>query len=112
MIEKIATEPGYNEGTHPDMDVRVELYVNDRAEAFILHDKPFAKPLSWLEYDLDQDKMDFVMEDGDVRNFGIPVDPKLKKYLQNSFQVLMVMMDDKSGEPVEGDYYPIIIHRA
>ena len=56
--------------------------------------------------------MDFVMNDGDVRNFGIPVDPKLKKYLQNSFQILMVQMDDKSGDPVEGDYFPIIIHRA
>ena len=112
MIEKIETDPGYNEGTHPDMKIKVEVLVNDRAEAFVLHDKPFKKQLSWLEYDLDEDKLDFVMEDGDVRNFGIPIDPKLKKYLQNAFQVLMIMMDEASGEPIEGDYYPIIIHRA
>lgn len=105
-------QPQYNQATDPDMNMKVELYVNDRAEAFIFHDKPFAKQLSWLEYDLDEDKMDFVMNDGDVRNFGIPVDPKLKKYLQNSFQILMVQMDEESGDPVEGDYFPIIIHRA
>ncbi len=108
----MTNQPQYNKATAPDMDMKVELYVNDRAEAFIFHDKPFTKQLSWLEYDLDEDKMDFVMNDGDVRNFGIPVDPKLKKYLQNSFQILMVQMDDKSGDPVEGDYFPIIIHRA
>jgi threonyl-tRNA synthetase len=115
MIEKIETEPGYNEGIHPDLKIKVELYVNDRAEAIVFYDRPFNKQLSWLEYDLDDDRMDFVMEDGDIRNFGIPIDPKLKKYLQNSHQVLMVKTDDKSGqkiEAVEGEYFPIIIHRA
>ncbi|MCB9996560.1 MAG: hypothetical protein H6869_09010 [Rhodospirillales bacterium] len=112
MTENNTPHAPYNEGTHPDMNMKVELYVNDRAEAFVFHDKPFAKPLAWLEYDLDEDKMDFVMDDGDLRNFGIPVDPKLKKYLQNSFQVLMVQMDEETGEPIEGDYFPIVIHRA
>lgn len=102
----------YNKGTSPDQDLRFELVVNDRAEAFIYHNKSFEKELSWLEYDLDTQKLDFVMEDGDVRDFGIPVDPKLEKYLQNAYQVLMVQMDEKTREPVEGDYYPLIIHRA
>lgn len=102
----------YNRGRNADMDMEVELVVNERAEAMVLHDKPFTKSLSWLEYDLDTSKLDFIMNDGDIRNFGIPVDPKLAKYLQNAFQVLMVHMDKKSGEPVEGDFYPLIIHRA
>lgn len=92
--------------------VNAELVVNDRAEAFVFHDKPFEKTLSWLEFDLDRNKLDFIMDDGDVRNFGIPVDPKLAKYLQNAFQVLMVQMDTETGEPIEGDYFPLIIHRA
>ena len=95
----------------PD-DVKVELVVNDKAEAFVFHNKAFKKKLSWLEYDLDGSKLEFIMNDGDIRNFGIPVDPQLAKYLQNAFQVLMVQMDEATGEPVEGNYYPLIIHRA
>jgi hypothetical protein len=106
------TEPRFNEGVSPDMDLKVELVVNDRAEAFVFHNKPFKKKMSWLEYDLESHKLDFIMNDGDIRNFGIRVDPKLAKYLQNSFQVLMVQMDEATGEPIEGDYYPLIIHRA
>jgi hypothetical protein len=26
--------------------------------------------------------------------------------------VMMVQMDEKSGEPMGGNYYPLIIHRA
>jgi hypothetical protein len=93
-------------------DVKVELFVNDKAEAFVFHNKAFRKKISWLEFDLDGSKLDFIMNDGDIRNFGIPVDPRLSKHLQNAFQVLMVLMDEKTGQPIEGDYYPLIIHRA
>lgn len=104
--------PKFNEGHNPDMGVHVELVVNDRAEAMVLHNKPFSRKLSWLEYDLDSSKLDFVLEDGELRNFGIPVHPKLAKYMQNAFQVLMVQMDENTGEPVDGGYFPLIIHRA
>ncbi|HTK84111.1 MAG TPA: hypothetical protein VL625_03405 [Patescibacteria group bacterium] len=94
-------------------DVKVELVVNDKAEAFIFHNKAFRKKLSWIEYDLDGSKLDFIMNDGDIKNyFGIPVDPRLSKHLQNAFQVLIVQMDEKTGQPVEGNYYPLIVHRA
>ena len=101
----------FNKGRHPDHDIKVELIVNDRAEAMVLHDKPFFKELAWLEFNLDDHKLEFIMDDGDIRNFGIPIDPDLSKYLQNSFQVLMVEMNEETGEPTEGAYLPLIIHR-
>ena len=107
---KLPTEPIFN--TAKDEDVEVELVVNERAEAMIMHSKPFSKKLSWLEDDLDTNKLDLIMNDGDIRDFGIPVHPNLAKYLQNAFQVLMVLMDEKTGEPEEGDYFPLIIHRS
>ena len=96
-----------------DEGVKVELVVNDRAEAAILHSKPFTKQLSWLEFDLDSNKLDFILEDGDLRTFGIPVHPDLSKYLQNAFQVLMVEVDEETGDRGEDQHYmPLIIHRA
>jgi hypothetical protein len=95
-----------------EKDVKVELVVNEMAEAIVFHNKPFDKELSWLEFDLDENRLDFVMNDGDLRTYGIAVNPELSKYMQNAFQVLMVLMDENSGDPEEGQYFPLIIHRA
>lgn len=102
----------YTDGTPFEQQMKVELVINDRAEAFLFHNKPFTRQISWVEYDLDSNKLDFVMNDGDQRNFGLLVKKDMGKYLQNAYQILVVLTDEKSGEPVEGEYFPIIIHRA
>lgn len=105
----MAAESG---GHQDDGSLQVDLAVNDRAETFIFHYKPFDKTLSWLEFDMDSGRVNFVMDDGEHRDFGIPVRPELGKYLQNAHQVLLVLMDMKTGQPVGGNYYPLLIHRA
>ena len=94
------------------VDFKVELVVNDVANVSLFHSKPFNKPLAWVEFDLDTNNLDFILDDGDVRNFGVKVPEKLAKHMQNAFQVMMVQMDDETGTPVSGQYFPIIIHRA
>lgn len=108
----LPTPKGYSDGTTFEDQMKVEFVINDRAEAFVFHNKPFKKRLSWIEYDLDTSKLDFVMDNGDVRNFGVQVRRDLSKYLQNAFQILLVLTDEKTNEPVEGEYFPLIIHRA
>ena len=110
MTPSKTSENAVNTGS--DGALKVELVVNNKAEAIIFHNKPFKKTPSWLEYDLDDSRLDFIMNDGDIRDFGIPVDPDLSKYMQNAFQVLMVLRDEDTGEPEEGIYFPLIIHRA
>ena len=109
---KMTSNPSQNPTEDSDSNMKVELVVNDRAEAIVFHNKPFTKNLSWLEFDLDTNKLQFIMNDGDVRDFGIPVAPELAKHMQNAFQVLMVLMDDKTKKPQEGNYIPLIIHRT
>lgn len=111
--KKTSSATEYNKGADPDdSDMKAELVINDRAEAIVFHNKHFRKNLSWLELNLDTRSLNFIMADGDVRNFGIPVDPGILKYMQNAYQVLMVLMDEKTGEPVEGGYFPLILHRS
>ena len=111
-VTSTARPSGYMDGASFEQQMKVELVINDRAEAFIFHNKPFTRQISWVEYDLDTNKLDFVMNDGDQRNFGLLVKKDMSKYLQNAYQILVVLTDEKSGEPVEGEYFPIIIHRA
>lgn len=95
-----------------DPDFKLNLAVNDQARVVIFHNKPFRQKMSWLEFDLNRNRLDFIMNDGNIRNFGIPVAPDLAKYMQNAFQVLIVLVDEQTGDPEGGNYYPIIVHRT
>jgi hypothetical protein len=95
-----------------DPGFKLNLAINTEARVVIFHNKPFRQKMSWLEFDINRNRLDFVMNDGSIRNFGIPVAPDLSKYMQNAFQVLMVLVDEKTGEPEGGHYYPLIIHRT
>ena len=94
-----------------DPGFKINLVINDEAEVYVFHTKSFEKTLSWLEFDLDSRNLDFIMNDGDVRNFGAKVPDHYAKHMQNAYQVMMVQMDDETGEALSGDYFPLIIHR-
>lgn len=93
-------------------DFKVDLVVNDNAEVYVFHSKSFENRLSWLEFDLNTRTLDFVMNDGDVRSFGARVPERLTKHMHNAFQVMMVQMDEETGQAVSGDYFPLILHKA
>ncbi len=106
---KAATSEVFSEVGDPSF--KIDIVVNEGAKVAVFHNKPFRKDLSWLEFDLDESRLEFVMEDGDLRNFGTPIPKHFAKEMQNAHQVLMVLMDEDAGEPVAGGYFPLIIHR-
>lgn len=95
-----------------DPDFKIDLVVNDTAEIYIFHNKPFKKKLSWVEFDLGTNRLDFIMSDGDIRNFGAAVPKNLSKHMQNAYQVMMVLMDEASGQPKSGAFAPLVIHKT
>lgn len=96
--------------TLPEMDMVVDLFIHKGSEICILHDRPFAKTVSWLEYDQNTNRVDFIMEDGDIRNFGIPVDPQHRKYFHNTSVASMVLWNPKTRQAQSGVDLPLIIH--
>ena len=91
-----------------EMDVRMALA--DDGAIYIYHDRPFGKELSWLEYNMDTDSLDFIMDDGDSRNFGIPVDRKYNPYMQNMHTLGVVLVKDMTTY-VSGEVLPLIVHK-
>ena len=66
---------------HPDMEIELDMCVAANETVCVLYDKSFVKELSWIEYDAEDARIDFIMEDGDIRNFGFPVPRDIQPYM-------------------------------
>lgn len=101
------TRAAYN-----DQDMILDLFISDESEVCVMHDKPFSKTLSWLEYDSKNSTVDFIMEDGDLRNFGIPVDRKYRAYFHNTHVVNMILWNPVTKKLESGAELPLIVQAA
>jgi hypothetical protein len=96
------------DGEHFNLEVAV--MTDGRVVVFRSH--PFKNDVSWFEFDLTTNKLDFVLDDGESRDIGLPLTKDVAKYMQNAHQILMVLMDPETGEPRDGTYIPLVIHRS
>ncbi len=88
--------------------IRLELAVNDRGECILFHNDPFPYELEKLEYDPETGRIDFFIPGGFKRDFGCPIDQEFVKYLKkNGEKILVVLTSKETGEPIEGQYYPL-----
>lgn len=92
--------------------LEIEVAVNETGKVVVFHNRRFKKEIAWFEFDLGNNHLDFVLDNGDIRNAGLPLTPNVAKHMQNSYQILTVFMDNNTGEAIEGSYIPLIIHRA
>ena len=97
--------------TEGESDFRLEISVMKDGKVCVFHSKPFKNDISWLEYDVNENRLDFILDDGEVRNLGFPVKPTIAANMQNSHQILLILLDDETGEAKEGFYIPLIIHQ-
>ncbi|NCT40976.1 MAG: hypothetical protein GW778_04865 [Alphaproteobacteria bacterium] len=98
---------GVDENNHLD----IEVAVNEKGKVVLFHNRAFKGPISWFEFDLDTNKLTFVLDDGEIRDAAFYATPTMAKYMQNSHQILMVLIDHETGEASDGTYVPLIIHR-
>jgi len=91
-----------------DQDVEVYMVLGEDNYVYILHDAPFAKTISWIEYDEMIQKIDFIMEDGDLRNFKVSVDPRFSPYLKTMDSIAVAEVSN--GEFRDGNEVPLVRH--
>ena len=93
---------------HPDLDMEVDLFVDTDTLVYIFHDVPFQKEVSWLEYDVETQKLDFIMDDGDIRNFGTTVSIDIKPFIEKSDAICIAQRDGL--EIINHSAVPLIRH--
>lgn len=99
------------EGWTPDNPLDIEVSVPEPGKVILFHDKPFKSQISWFEFDTQTAKLDFIMDDGEIRDIGLPLTPEVSKHMQNAHQILTIFMDDSTGDAEEGHYVPLILHQ-
>lgn len=100
------------DGAADDNPLYIEVAVKDDGKIVVFYDKPFNREITWFEYDTTKSRLDFIIGEGEIRDAGVNLVPQISKHMQNSHQILTVLMNDKTGEPVEGKYIPLIIHQG
>ncbi|MGQ0528134.1 MAG: hypothetical protein ACT4OY_08945 [Alphaproteobacteria bacterium] len=100
------------EGVDEQNPLDIEIAVKDDGKIIIFYNRVFRTPVSWFEFNLSTNKLDFIMEEGEIRDAGMPLFSKIAKHMQNAHQILTILMDEKTGQAKEGVYVPLIIHSS
>lgn len=92
-----------------DNVVNVDLVIDEAGDAFVICDRAFNKSIGWFEYDHQKASLDFVMDDGETRNYGIPVARDIQPYFLQHTQLTYVLKSTDGGE----DYasHALIVHK-
>ena len=89
------------------LDANMEIYLMlCEGEVFILHDGEFSKDIGWLEYNNDKGQLLYITNDGEVRDFGIPINKKFRSYFVQQKTIGLAKI--KNGEFINGYNYPLI----
>lgn len=94
---------------NPDMDLAITVFVTSKSEVCVFHDKPFSKPVSWLEYNPDTNIIEFMTDDGEVRNFGIPLPEKYRAAVAASKIVYVIHKNPLTKKVLGGKDVPLVI---
>lgn len=97
-------------GVDENNSLDIEVAVNEEGKVVMFHNRPFKQDIGWFEFDLNTNKLDFILDDGEIRDAGFFVTKIMSKHMQNSHQILMILLDNDTGEAKEGNYVPLIIH--
>lgn len=82
-------------GVNEDNRLDIEVAIKEDGRVVVFHSHPFKNDIAWFEFDLDTNKLDFVMDDGDIRDIGLPLSQSVAVHMQNSHQILMVCWTQK-----------------
>ncbi len=99
-------------GVDEDHHLDIEVAVNEIGKVVLFHNRVFKNDIAWFEFDLETCKLVFVLDDGKTRDAGLPLSKNVAKYMQNSHQILMVLLDNENGVTKEQNYVPLMIHKA
>lgn len=94
---------------NPDKDMEIYLTIHDDGTPFIIHDAPFTESISWIEYHINTNQIDYITDSGEIRNFGIQIHPSFGAAIQDKNSIALIHM--VNGKALGGDELSLIIQQ-
>jgi len=93
----------------PDLAGRmhVELVVNENAQVWVLHDKPFPAILQWAEYDEESNALTFITHDGKIQDLGMVLPDPVADILLDAGELCAILM--QGGEIRDMGFIPVMV---
>lgn len=91
-------------------EMHVELVVNDDAEVWVLHDRPFPAILQWAEYDEENNSLSFVTHDGKTQELGIIIPETIADILLDARTLYALYMPE--GKIADMGIVPIMVRET
>lgn len=99
-------------GARNETELHIDVSLREDGKVVIFHNYPFTSPISWFEFDVTTRKLEFIFNDGESRDMGLPIGHEISKNMQNTHQILTILLDNDTGQVKEDVYVPLIIHQS
>ncbi len=76
-------------------EMRCGVFSNSNGLALIVYDQDFTSPIQWVEYDLSENQLYLVHENGTPQPMGIDVSAVVKNHLVNSQEIMLAKLSEK-----------------
>ncbi len=74
--------------------MKVDLLINTNNDVFLLHDRPLAADLDWIEYDQGTNHLVLMFTDGQMQELGMVIPPMMGDLLMKGGQVTFIYMNN------------------
>ncbi len=99
---------GVTENSPLDVEITVDANTN---KLIIFHNKPFNHRINCFEYNIGTSELYFIMQGGEKRTIGDSLPSALAKYMHNTHQILVIEMNDETGDANRGEYIPVLMQQ-
>ncbi len=76
-------------------EMRCGIFTNAQGKIMIVHDKPLASSIQWIEYCEIEDSFLLIHEDGHIQALGLQLDPKMRENLKHGTEVTIAYLLNK-----------------
>ena len=88
----------------------IDVTVNEDGEVFVFYDRPFPEEISWVEYDEEFGRLDFMSKEGRIRFFGVSIPKDIKDVIMQAKEAYFIEVGE-DGNSVEQSKKSVVIRK-
>jgi hypothetical protein len=92
----------------PSLDMR--LVVSDSGVIYVFHNRALSGSFKRLEYNRLTHRLGLRMRNGELRDSSVSLPAKFAPALEQGHRIMMVQMDEKTGNPIGGADFPLLVY--